>query len=240
MLEEELEKNAELDRWFKEKWVDISRKNKSGKYAPCGRSDSSKGKYPKCRPSKKVSKKTPVTTRQLTDKEEKSAIKKKREVERKSPSQSAGGKARKPKRAPTIKRSGLLASFYKVAMGESITSFDFDGTIAFGNSVNPIIETKIKEAKSNGKVYLVTSRAETKENVDYVIQFLKDNNLFHYFDGFYFVGGIKAPKLVSLGVTLHYDNDNVEAEEAKNSGIEVYKISNVNQTLYHFYKVTAF
>ena len=46
-----------LNRWFKEKWVDVSR-TKDGKHPPCGRSKankSSKG-YPKCRPSIKVSK----------------------------------------------------------------------------------------------------------------------------------------------------------------------------------------
>ena len=53
-----------LNRWFKEKWVDVSRKDKDGKHPPCGRSKankSSKG-YPKCRPSVKVSDKTPKTS----------------------------------------------------------------------------------------------------------------------------------------------------------------------------------
>jgi hypothetical protein len=39
--------NDALDRWFKEKWVDISKKDKSGKHPPCGRKDADKGKYPK-------------------------------------------------------------------------------------------------------------------------------------------------------------------------------------------------
>ena len=50
----------DLNRWFKEKWVDVSRKDKDGKHPPCGRSKaktSSKG-YPKCRPSVKVSDRT--------------------------------------------------------------------------------------------------------------------------------------------------------------------------------------
>ena len=37
-----------LKKWFAEKWVDIGRKKKDGSYAQCGRSDTSKGKYPKC------------------------------------------------------------------------------------------------------------------------------------------------------------------------------------------------
>ncbi len=48
-----------LRRWFKEKWVDV----KTGK--PCGRSDKEKSKrgYPYCRPSKRVSSKTPATSK---------------------------------------------------------------------------------------------------------------------------------------------------------------------------------
>ena len=48
----------DLRRWFKEKWVDVSRKVK-GKHPPCGRKDADGKAYPKCRPSKKVSKETP-------------------------------------------------------------------------------------------------------------------------------------------------------------------------------------
>lgn len=93
-----------LDEWFKEKWVDISKKDKSGKHPPCGRKDADKGKYPKCRPSKRVSKKTPKTTSEMTKKEKQKAVKKKRKVEKSKKTESAGGKARKPKRAPRIKR----------------------------------------------------------------------------------------------------------------------------------------
>ena len=31
-------KNSGLGKWFDEKWVDISRKDKSGKHPPCGAS----------------------------------------------------------------------------------------------------------------------------------------------------------------------------------------------------------
>jgi len=48
-----------LRRWFKEKWVDV----KTGK--PCGRSGKEKSTraYPYCRPSRKVSSKTPATSK---------------------------------------------------------------------------------------------------------------------------------------------------------------------------------
>ena len=49
-----------LTRWFKEKWVDV----KTGK--PCGRSKGEKRGYPACRPSKRISGKTPKTVGEMT------------------------------------------------------------------------------------------------------------------------------------------------------------------------------
>jgi hypothetical protein len=50
-----------LERWFDEKWVDI----KSGK--PCGRQEGEKrAGYPACRPSKRVSEKTPKTVGEMS------------------------------------------------------------------------------------------------------------------------------------------------------------------------------
>jgi hypothetical protein len=89
--------SKDLRRWFKEKWVDVSRKDKDGKHPPCGRSEAktdSKG-YPKCRPSKKVSSKTPETTRGISSKEKKAMTRRKR-----SKPQGVGGK-------PTMVKSEL-------------------------------------------------------------------------------------------------------------------------------------
>ena len=52
-----------LDRWFKEKWVDV----KTGK--DCGRKKGDGRPYPACRPSVKVDKKTPKTTGEMSSKE---------------------------------------------------------------------------------------------------------------------------------------------------------------------------
>ena len=49
-----------LTRWFKENWVDV----KTGK--PCGRKKGEKRGYPACRPSKRVSSKTPKTAKEMT------------------------------------------------------------------------------------------------------------------------------------------------------------------------------
>jgi hypothetical protein len=65
-----------LKKWFKEKWVDISRKNKKGGHPPCGASAGKKerkgGKraYPKCVPAAKAAR--------MSSKQKKSAVVRKR------------------------------------------------------------------------------------------------------------------------------------------------------------------
>lgn len=84
LLSEQVYKDSGLGKWFeKEKWVDISRKDKSGKHPPCGASagDKSRGKsgkraYPKCRPQAKAN--------AMTDKEKKNATARKRKKVAKS------------------------------------------------------------------------------------------------------------------------------------------------------------
>ena len=66
-----------LKRWFDEKWVDV----KTGK--PCGRQKGEKrAGYPACRPSKRVSSKTPKTTKEMTS-EEKARFKRSKTSSRK-------------------------------------------------------------------------------------------------------------------------------------------------------------
>ena len=62
-----------LDKWFDEKWVDISRPKSGGGFEPCGREDARSGKYPKCVPASKAAKMTP--------KEIESAVRRKRKAE---------------------------------------------------------------------------------------------------------------------------------------------------------------
>jgi len=63
-----------LDKWFKEKWVDISKKDSDGKHPECGREDADKGGYPKCRKSKVAGK--------MSDKSKKSSVSRKRKTEK--------------------------------------------------------------------------------------------------------------------------------------------------------------
>ena len=77
-----------LRKWFKEKWVDISRPKKGGGYAPCGRSKAKGSKYPKCVPAAKAARMTPA--------QRKSAITRKRR---------AGNPGGKPRRVKTFTKS---------------------------------------------------------------------------------------------------------------------------------------
>ena len=60
--------------------MDVSRKDKDGKHPPCGRSKAKKGRkgYPKCRPSVRVSSKTPKTSGEMTSGQKRAATKRKR------------------------------------------------------------------------------------------------------------------------------------------------------------------
>tara|TARA_R110002033_G_scaffold93485_1_gene142704 strand:+ start:397 stop:675 length:279 start_codon:yes stop_codon:yes gene_type:complete len=83
------EKGAALKRWFKEDWKDV----KTGK--ACGRKKDDKRGTPYCRPTKKVSSKTPKTSGEMS-----AAEKKKKVAEKKKLGQPAG----KPRRVKPVSR----------------------------------------------------------------------------------------------------------------------------------------
>lgn len=82
-------KGADLKRWFKEKWVDV----RSGK--PCGRQKGEKRGTPYCRPSKRVSSRTPVTASEMSASQKRSRI-----AEKKKLGQPAG----KPRRVKQVRK----------------------------------------------------------------------------------------------------------------------------------------
>lgn len=82
-------KGAALKRWFQEDWKDV----RTGK--ACGRKKGDGRGTPYCRPSKRVSEKTPKTSGEMS-----SAEKKKKVAEKKRLGQPAG----KPRRVSATKR----------------------------------------------------------------------------------------------------------------------------------------
>ena len=82
-------KGAQLKRWFKEKWIDV----RTGK--PCGRRKGEKRGTPYCRPTKRISSKTPKTASEMSASE-----KRKRIAQKKRLGQPAG----KPRRVQAARR----------------------------------------------------------------------------------------------------------------------------------------
>lgn len=60
-------KNTGLKRWYKEEWVDLNRPVPGG-YEKCGRKSTKSGKYPLCRPLKKITKNTPKILEEISKK----------------------------------------------------------------------------------------------------------------------------------------------------------------------------
>ena len=89
MAVRQTKKGAALKRWFKEKWIDV----RTGK--PCGRRKGDGRGVPYCRPSKRVSSKTPKTAGEMSASEKRKKI-----AEKKRLGQPAG----KPRRVKNLKR----------------------------------------------------------------------------------------------------------------------------------------
>ena len=95
-----------LDKWFKQKWVDIGSKRKDGSFAKCGRSKQkadSKRKYPKCVPLAKATR--------MTKGERASAVKRKR---------AAGNIGPKPTNVKTFTRKRASTGGMQKYIGRSI------------------------------------------------------------------------------------------------------------------------
>ena len=132
-----------LNRWFKEKWVDVSR-TKDGKHPPCGRSKgklSGKG-YPKCRPSIKVSSKTPKTSGSMSSGEKQAATKRKR-----AKKQGVGGK-------PTIVKTDY-------SMRSDMSAFDTAWDILKASTERK--KLSLNRRPNTGPTSFTNERQKTKE-----------------------------------------------------------------------------
>ena len=108
----EAKNHGGLDDWFKkEKWVDVARPKKKGKYQPCGRGNTSKGKKPVCVPVNKA--------KNLSDKERKNRVRQKRNKEKES----------NPDKKPNVTK------YTPSAGGKSNVSHSDSANIKFSNSM---------------------------------------------------------------------------------------------------------
>jgi hypothetical protein len=76
-------KDSGLGKWLDEKWVDISRKDKSGKHPPCGasakkgvRKKGQKKSYPKCRPAAQAAAMSPKLKKKAVNQKRRAESKK--------------------------------------------------------------------------------------------------------------------------------------------------------------------
>jgi len=173
----------DLKRWFKEKWVDVSKKV-NGKHPPCGRQDTSKGGYPKCRPLKKVSKETPKLANSYDKKEKEKLVNKKRRAEKKNPKI---GKGNKPTFTGDIKENEINES--------QVISLNMEKRTINENNTNILYlnENKI----SDGIKYHVNNNLPLTENV------------FRIYSKEYFNLLNESRKLYTKGV-LNLTNDDIE------------------------------
>tara|TARA_B100000287_G_scaffold178800_1_gene168785 strand:- start:626 stop:973 length:348 start_codon:yes stop_codon:yes gene_type:complete len=89
--------NEDLRKWFKQKWVNIGKKDKSGKHPECGTSGEKRG-YAKCVPASKAA--------SMSKKEKESATRRKRAAQNKANrggrgKKGAGAQGKKPIRVST-------------------------------------------------------------------------------------------------------------------------------------------
>jgi hypothetical protein len=91
----------DLRDWFRERWVNLAKKKKSGGYEECGTSGEKKG-YAKCVPAKKAAS---MSKQEIT-----SAVKRKRAAQRKAgrPGKSQPGQGNKPIMVKTFKEHLLI------------------------------------------------------------------------------------------------------------------------------------
>ena len=101
-------KNENLKKWFDDKWVNIGKKDKSGKHPPCGTSGKKRG-YAKCVPASKA--------RSMSKKEKESATRRKRAAQNKAGrggTDSTRGGGKKPIRVKTKVESVMEDYYYEI------------------------------------------------------------------------------------------------------------------------------
>ena len=163
----------DLRRWFKEKWVDVSRKV-DGKHPPCGRKSADGKAYPKCRPSKKVSKETPKIASSFDKKEKKAMTAQKRRAEKKDPKIGKGNK-------PTIAKFDEN-QIIKLVLDE-IKNNNASPKIRINESINIISESLMYHINNNKPLTENVYRIYSEEffNLFNEARQLKDSGVVDFF-----------------------------------------------------------
>lgn len=197
----------DLRRWFKERWVDISRKTKGGKHPPCGRKKASDAKYPKCRPSVRVSSETPETSGEMTKQEKKRAVRKKRTAEAKV---STTGRGRKPVMTSHLNESKKCGCEGKCTCGQKAKR-----AINFVKKIKGS-EEKINEAYTcKFDKVIIEDVNQTCMNKKALVQLIDENNKISYAKGFIRFASAEAAnegndlEIVNEGNAIGFKNEDI-------------------------------
>lgn len=153
----------DLRRWFKEKWVDVSRKV-DGKHPPCGRKEAKGKGYPKCRPKKKISKDTPKTAGSYSSKEKKSMTSQKRRAEKKEPKIGTGNK---PTFTRYVKENTMINENIMIRLSNLVKEHLSSENIVFVQKP-PVFSRNINESRitiSEGLNYHIKNEKPLIENI---------------------------------------------------------------------------
>ena len=123
-----------LDKWFKQKWVDIGSKRSDGSFAKCGRSKQladAKRKYPKCVPLAKA--------RRMSESQRRSAVARKRAAANVGP---------KPTNVKTILKRDIGGDVKKPRINKgkfkvNLFTFDMPKTEYGDNIITAVEDTKV-------------------------------------------------------------------------------------------------
>ena len=146
-----------LPKWYGEKWVDLSRPKKGGGWHQCGRTQAGSAAYPKCVPEAKA--------RRMSKKQIESAVRRKRQVQRKV-AKGSKPKGRAPARVATFtsKRKALDPSLKKARAAWERYYFTYN-TRSLRTAYKHLSEAKSskdKETRKEAREGLKQVRAEAK------------------------------------------------------------------------------
>jgi hypothetical protein len=167
--------NEDLAVWFGKKkkpkgssqpkgpWVNICSKDKNGKHPPCGRSDTSKGAYPKCRAAGVAGK--------MSDSQKRAACSQKRKAEKKDTQTGKGQKpvmtSYKPKKS---KNEGMRQSIKSILQEQVRKSNMIElGTLFESREVKNVKDAKriaLQHLNENPRYYCVLHRIGLIEGVE--------------------------------------------------------------------------
>jgi hypothetical protein len=152
-----------LDRWFKEKWVNVCKPKGNG-YESCGRKKSSWKNYPYCRPLKRINSSTPKTVREIGKSKIREMCKKKRKNPRKKHSLKFGNK--------NIIDNYNKSMNYGYNLGPSTSNLDSFYKNGTANSLNYDLPTRKCESANYGTV--VTRFGNRKRNYSFGVRVTKE------------------------------------------------------------------